>query len=154
MVVTDIFGAIWQNNSRATRTPARSVVSPTTRKIHHIRTAYSTPRTWCIISALAKARFPRPLSPDMMASPVFLSRSPIFADRLETALLVVFCQTFYSLKKKIYIYENIRDVQRNHGGEQAGSCGAPAFSTNDIPCILDVLYTPYTGVVANTDESL
>lgn len=52
------------------------------------------PPTWCIISAFASALFPGVLpSPDTMAAPVFFNRSPIFAERPETALLVVFCQT-------------------------------------------------------------
>lgn len=55
----------------------------------------TTAPTCCIILALASARFPGPVpSPDIMVAPVFFKRSPIFAERPETTLLVVFCQTY------------------------------------------------------------
>ena len=55
----------------------------------------STP-TCCIVFELVSPRFPAPPPcPDIMAAPVFFNRSPIFAERPETAFLVVFSQTYY-----------------------------------------------------------
>lgn len=59
-----------------------------------LQTVTTAVPTWCIISALARALFPGVFpSPDAMVAPVFFKRSPILAERPDTALLVVFCQT-------------------------------------------------------------